>query len=137
LNPPSRMMEWAHMHDFYTRTGVNTIPFGPEVLEVEVGVDAMVHTHDPILCERRRQPVGVLQYISEDKLPFDRRLGPTYLVLGIFSNRAILGREVCIQIMPRQDLFRTITEGADSLRGLWRLVSLKHVSGFSIYQVRF
>jgi len=135
LTPPNRTMWIAYMHDFHTRTGINKIPFGPEMALPKHNHDERVHVAHPILCDRDRLADDIVQTIPVAEIALSRRLGPTFLVVGIFSSRAVLWKETCIPILPKQDLFRTIIMAARFLRGFWRFVSLKRVAGFSVYRV--
>lgn len=126
-------MKWECMRHCYSRTSVNEIPFGPAC---DAALEhRKLHSPGPILCVRKQTWNHIVLDNEEVEIPVERYLGPTYLILGIFSSRSTVPREICIPIWPRHDLFEATKRGSNILQGVGRFFSLKYVSGFSIYRV--
>ena len=120
------------MRDYHDRTALHMVIFGPYTPRALCHDGYLHHKSARILCARKR-PWNHIVLGEAGAVPVGRQLGPIYLVLGVFSSRATVPREICIPIWPRHDLALAIERGAKTLRGVRRIFSLKYVSGFSIY----
>ncbi|RYP48623.1 hypothetical protein DL768_005514 [Monosporascus sp. mg162] len=92
-----------------------------------------VSTVEPDL---EKQPVGSDTEPSAPKNAIPKKPKPPkhFVVIGIFSPSTGIPRERVIFINNPKRLFRSVWWGAVRLRGIGGLISLKHVTSFSLYE---